>query len=197
MRSLLFYLLINSIIWRPQNPDQKGKRYPFPASLPKRAGTQIERRNIWTKIIHACSLHAANGTQKTAGGENIFPAFFISSPETRPSMIQHHTGTFSKGIHHSFHSLLSSSSLHFSHIFSRMIPASCPAHILWHAKTLANGGGHPLLSVCACLKASYHILLCCNIFYVDPNITEKEALTRFGIPPIAAIRETGSFSYSS
>ena len=40
-----------------------------------------------------------------------------------------------------------------------------------------------LLSVCSCLKASYHILLCCNIFYVDPNITEKEALTHFGIPP--------------
>ena len=98
-------------------------------------------------------------------------------------MIQHHTGTFSKGIHHSFHSLLSSSSLHFSHIFSRMVPAGCPAYKLWHAKTLANGGGHPLISVCACLKASYHILLCCNIFYVDPNITEKEALTHFGIPP--------------
>ena len=99
-------------------------------------------------------------------------------------MIQHHTGTFSKGIHHSFHSLLSSSSLHFSHIFLSMVPAGCLHTNYGTQKLWQTEEAITLLSVCSCLKASYHILLCCNIFYVDPNITEKEALTRFWVPPL-------------
>ena len=112
-------------------------------------------------------------------------------------MIQHHTGTFSKGIHHSFIPYF----LHHPFIFrisfqkwfqQVALHTNYGTQKLWQTEEAI-----PLLSVCVCLKASYHILLYCNIFYVDPNITEKEALTRFGIPPIATMRETGSFSYSS